>query len=549
MNAPASAQLLRPAELRAGARDWTSQWDGEDIWATLCAARDGDAQTLKRLLDRDPSLVAAEYWYTPPLHFAVREGHVGAARLLLERGASVSGLSYYSQETLLQTALDRGHHAVADCLRDQLQRVAASSGAKHAIHDAAAAGDLDVAERLLGESRNLANRGDALGRRPLHYAVEAGKAGEVDKVEMIDLLVRHGADVDALGFSSDDRLGGAGFRPIASALWQHPYWEQRNDYAVASRLLAHGAAYTIAIAAALGDEQRVRELLRENPALANDPEPSGKRPISAAAERNRLAVVELLLQHGADPNLPEGPNCPRGHALWAASHFGHVEVAKLLLAAGADPNAEMESSGTPTGAAKDAPMRALMLRHGGRVPLSQHFFEGNIDVVAALLDAAPALFDEQCAAEGFTLGLTAGHEDMLRLMLARGLRVPPVVTICQTYLWRDLDLARLLLEHGMDANLPNWQSVRPLHHMASKGQVDAAHLFLEFGADPAAVDEEYRSTPLGWAARAGQTEFVRFALANDFPAAAHGPPWAHAAAWAARRGHGDIVTLLDSQSS
>ena len=530
--------MLRPSELAADAVDWTGRWRGEDIWQVLVAACGGDAATLKRLLERDRTLVEAEYWYAPPLHFAVREGHVDAVSLLLQRGANVFGQSLYGQETLLQMALDRGHHGVAALLREELQRRAASDGTKHAVHAAVAAGDRAAVAEVLDGDGGLLERGDALGRRPLHYAVESGDAA------MVDVLLQHGADVDALGFSSDDRLGGYGFRPIALALWHHPYWQQRNDYAMASRLLTHGAAYSITIAAALGDEARVRELLQGDSALANDQESGGKRPLSAAAERNRVAIVDLLLAAGADPNLPEGPNCPRGHALWAASHFGHVEIAERLLAAGADPNAEMESSGTPTGAAKDAAMRALMLRNGGRVSLAQHFFEGNVDVVAALLDAKPELFDAECAAEGFTMGVMAGHEDMLRLMLARGLRVPPVVTICQTYLWSNLELARLLLEHGMDANLPNWQQVTPLHHIASKGQIEAARLFLEFGANPGAIDEEYRSTPLGWAARAGQTEFVRFALSSGFPARAGTPGWAQPSAWAERRGHDHIVSLL-----
>lgn len=532
-------QLLRPLELAADARDWTGRWRGEDIWRTLLAARDGDVPALRRLLDDDPSLVDASWWYTSPLHFAVREGRRDAVRLLLDAGADPFGQTLYGQETLLQVAEDRSHQAVAESLCAVLKQRAASTGAKHAIHDAVGAGDAAKAERLLAGDRTLANRGDAFGRRPLHYAVERGDAA------LVELLLSHGADVDAPGFSSDDRLGGFGFRPVALALWHHAYWQQRNDYATASLLLRHGADYSITIAAALGDEARVRELLRTEASLANAEDSSGKRPLSAAAERNHGTIVALLLEAGADPNLPEGPNCPRGYALMAASHFGHAEIAERLLAAGADPNAEVESSGTPTGAAKDAAMRALLLRHGGRVPLGQHFCEGNLDVVAALLDAKPELFDPIRAAEGFAYAVAFGHEALLRLMLARDLRVPPVVTVCQTYLWRNHELARLLLEHGMDPNLPNWQQVTPLHHIASRGDIAAARLFLEFGADAGAVDEEYRATPLGWAARAGQADFARFALAAGFPAAAPGmPDWSQAAAWAARRGHSDIVALL-----
>ena len=403
----------------------------------------------------------------------------------------------------------RGHDEVADLLRDELGRRVSSSGTRHAIHDAVSAGDADTVEKLLAGEPNLVNRGDHLGRRPLHFAVEAGQA------DLVDRLIDLGTEVDASGFSSDDRLGGTGFRPVALALWHHPYWQQRNDYAIARHLLKRGARYSITVAAALGDEERVRELLSSNAELANDHEQGGKRPLSAAAERNYAGIVKYLLDAEADPNLDEGPNCPKGYALWAAAHLGFFEIAKMLLDAGADPNADVESSGTPTGMSNKE-MRALLYEQGGRMPLTMHFYEGNIDTVAALLDAKPDMFDELRVTEGFTMAVSAGHDALVRLMLARGLRVPASVSYCQIYLWRSLDLARFLLDHGMDPNLPNWQQVRPLHFMAENGDIDKARLFLRYGADPNAIDEEYRTTPLGWAARRGQTEFVRFALANGF---------------------------------
>ena len=492
------------------------------------------------MLEADLTLVKAEFWYTPPLHFAAREGHLDAACMLLEAGADIFHRSLYAQETLLQMAPDRGHDEVANLLRDELGRRVSSSGTRHAIHDAASAGDADTVENLLAKEPDLVNRGDHLGRRPLHFAVEAGQG------DLVDRLIDRGADVDALGFSSDDRLGGTGFRPVALALWHHPYWQQRNDYAIARQLLERGARYSITVAAALGGEERLRELLASNAELANEQEPGGKRPLSAAAERNHVGIVNRLLDAGADPNLDDGPNCPRGYALWAAAHLGFFEIAKMLLDAGADPNADVESSGTPTGTSNKE-MRALLYEHGGRMPLAMHFYEGNIDTIAALLDAKPEMFDDLRITEGFTMAVSAGHDALVGLMLARGLRVPASVSFCQTYLWRSLDLARLLLDHGMDSNLPNWQQVRPLHFIAEKGEIDKARLFLRYGADPNAIDEEYRTTPLGWAARRGQTEFVRFALANGFdPALPEAPAWSSPLAWARRRGHDEVAGLLES---
>ena len=537
----ASPGLIRPHELGAGTRYGSGRWRGEDIWQVLTAARAGDLDSLRGALDRDPSLVSAGYWYMPPLHFAVREGHLEAVRLLVAAGADLSHRNtLYGNDTLLRMADDRGHRQVAGFLRETLDRRLSSAGVRHAVHEAVAAGDSASLARLLADDPRLADVGDHLGRRPLHYAVAAGRA------DLVDLLLNAGADIDAPGFGGDDRLGGGGFRPLALALWRDPYWGRRDNLTLARHLLQRGADHSPAVAAALGDESRLEELLRADAAASNLAEACGKRPLSAAAERGHLALVRRLLAAGADPNLPEGRNCPRGYALWAAAHHGHQEIVELLLAAGADPNAEVESSGTPTTAAATAELRALLYRYGGRMGLAAHCYRGDVDTVAALLDARPGLFDAVALEQAFPHCVQAGHEALLRLLLAHGLRVPPVVTYCQTYLWLSRPLARLLLEHGMDPGLPNWQRIGPLHHIAARGDIGSAELFLEFGAELDAVDEEFRSTPLGWAARCGQREFVRFLLAHRprraEPAAV--PAWAQPHAWALRRGHAEVAALL-----
>ena len=260
--------LIRPRELDTIDLDWTGRWRGVDIWRMLAAARDGEAATLRAALQADATLADAEFWYMTPLHFAVREGHLDAVRVLVEAGADLTYRNaLYGNDTLLQMALDRGYEEVAAYLREQLRARAASSGSRHPIHDAIEAGDTELVRERLAAEASAANIGDHLGRGPLHYAVHAGGA------DLVDLLLEHGADIDALGFSADDRIGVDGFRPVAVALWHHPL-RQRNDYAMARHLLERGARYSITIAAALGDAARVAELLRGDPAAADEAEPS-----------------------------------------------------------------------------------------------------------------------------------------------------------------------------------------------------------------------------------------------------------------------------------
>ena len=64
--------MIKPRELESE--------KGRDIWDTITAAAVGDTPALQRLLERDPSLGQAEYWYTQPIHFAVRAGHLEAVQ-------------------------------------------------------------------------------------------------------------------------------------------------------------------------------------------------------------------------------------------------------------------------------------------------------------------------------------------------------------------------------------------------------------------------------------------------------------------------------------
>ena len=537
---------IKPSELDNNDFDWTGRFRNSDVWSTLMAARNGELERLKQLISNNPALVRCEYWYTPPLHFAVREGHLHCVQYLLEQGADLTHLSLIGEESLVTVANDHERQEVAAFLERTMKTELGSTPTTNPIHEACSSGNTNLVNQLINEDPGLINLGDHVGRRPIHYAVER------ENRDLVKYLLNKGAHVDALGYSSDNRLGGYGFRPVVSALWHHPYWRQRNDYETVKLLLEHGADYTMTVAAALGDIKRVQQLLDTDRSLCNHQEPGGKRAISAAAERKHEEIVNLLLDAGCDPNLEEGPNCPRGYALWSAARFGFFGIAETLLKAGADPNANVESSGNPTESAVNGDMRSLLYQYGGRVGFMQLFHENNTDVIAALLQRAPEVFTPRVCADGFTMAVSSNHETVVKLMLNAGLQVPSVVTVCQTYLWHNLKLTEELLQNGMDPNLPNWQQIRPLHHMAVKGQVEAAKLFIRYGANPSLIDEEFCSTPLGWAAKFGQYEFAKMLLMEFPEAKTHNPEgipsWATPLAWAKKRGHNKIEELLQTEN-
>ncbi len=75
------------------------------------------------------------------------------------------------------------------------------------------------------------------------------------------------------------------------------------------------------------------------------------------------------------------------------------------------------------------------------------------------------------------------------------------------------------------------------------GRERLVDLFLEFGADINAIDEEYRSTPMGWAAREGQEDMVDILLKRGADPNG-GEEWAKPLHWAERRGYKDVANAL-----
>src|SRR5262245_26409487 len=99
---------IQPEEL-ASERPY-GEWGcrGRDIWDAFCTAERGDAAGLAAVLARDAELYRAEYWYTPPIHFAVRAGRLETTRVLLEAGAD-PGTKLMSGDDLVTLARERGH--------------------------------------------------------------------------------------------------------------------------------------------------------------------------------------------------------------------------------------------------------------------------------------------------------------------------------------------------------------------------------------------------------------------------------------------------------
>jgi ankyrin repeat protein len=286
-----------------------------------------------------------------PLHFAAERDDLAVIRLLIEHGADPIGAGDFHQLDVIgwATCFGKGNPEVVSYLLEH--------GARHNIFSAVAMGDIGAIRTLAAATRgdiDAAMDRTNHRRRPLHLAVVK------KRVDSLAALLELGADTEA--------VDAAGLTPLDQAALD-------GDSRSVRRLLDHGATLQLPAAIALGRGADVEALLRQDPQalkpggrwgtlivrasergsadlirallragasvdVRDDTSTAidgatGYTPLHAAAFHGNTAAAEVLLEHGADPNLRDGKYCgtPAGWARYA----GHHAVCDLILAGRIDP--------------------------------------------------------------------------------------------------------------------------------------------------------------------------------------------------------------------
>jgi ankyrin repeat protein len=187
-----------------------------------------------------------------------------------------------------------------------------------------------------------------------------------------------------------------------------------------------------------------------------------------------MDIVQMLLDHGADPNLREEQFAPHGKALYSAVYHGHYEIAKLLLERGAFPNPPVESSGDALWVSQewrpDKRMEQLLLSYGAK-PTKGHAGE-----------------DWPQEAHNW-------------------LRISPLHEAARKGDVRD---AKKLLDAGADlAARDEHLRSTPLAWAAKFGQLEMVKYLLERGAPKNLPDDPPWATPLAWALRRGHDKVAK----------------------------------------
>jgi uncharacterized protein len=148
----------------------------------------------------------------------------------------------------------------------------------------------------------------------------------------------------------------------------------RSDVDMLEALVDAGPDLDVFEAAGLGAEERLDELLAHEPALVRARSTDGFSPLHLAAFFGHPGAARLLVERGADVS-DVAQNPMRVQPLHSAAAAACTEIVELLLDHGADPNARQEGGFVALDAARqhgDDELEALLIARGADPAAATH---------------------------------------------------------------------------------------------------------------------------------------------------------------------------------
>ena len=404
------------------------------------AAREGDRETLRRLLQEQVDVNLAPVDGATALHWAAHRNDLEAAQLLIGAGADLDAANAYGVTSLSLACTNRNAAMVEKLLEAGADPNATQWTGETVLMTCARTGNLAAVRSLLNHGADPKARENRREQTSLMWALAGGHPA------VAGALVEHGAVIQA--------RSSQGFTALMFAAQQ-------------------------------GDSDSVRMLLEAGADL-NHSTPEHGNVLTVASASGHEALALFLVEKGADPNSPNGRGVtplhsvvPEGLSTFDGLKYDDFyrvlppnmpELAKALLAHGANPNAQIKRA-NPLG--PDAPAK----EHGMamQTPLFLAALAGDVEMIRIL------------AANGADPQLPADRGVTPLIAAAGASRYRWAGTLDRT-LGNALETVKALLELGVDVNQTSSQGQTAMHSAAFTGQDEIIQFLADQGAEVDLVD-------------------------------------------------------------
>ncbi|KAI4229409.1 MAG: hypothetical protein L6R36_000863 [Xanthoria steineri] len=254
-----------------------------------------------------------------------------------------------------------------------------------------------------------------------------------------------------------------------------------------------------------GNESLTR-LLLEKGAQVNVPVEAELSPLHRAAELGHQNIVKALIEHGADPNSRDRT---RQTPIFPAAQRNHPQVLKSLLEAGADVNVKDEDGQTLM-LCLAAEKAEKLMKWGNEI--IEILLETNLDLEVKDKDGRTALlWAAATGKESLAKLLLTGRVEGKANIGATNHRGKTALHLAVESKSNRVAVVKLLLQNKAVVGAQSDGGWTALHNAAEKGFEDVASLLLEWTADANATTSS-GMTPLHWCARNGHINIVKLLL-------------------------------------
>ena len=427
----------------------------------IAAARAEDLSQVQQLLGSGAEVDERQGDGATALHWAAHRNNQELAQLLIEAGADVNAANELGATPIWLAAFNGSVELLEMLLEARANPNASLQLGETPLMSAARSGDLESVALLIERGADVNAFEQEKSQTALMWAVAQSHA------DVVQLLIDNGANLNA-----------------RSSVWYQLENTAGNTNPSGNFRMAHGGSSPIMFAARVGDIETARVLLKAG-ADVNDTAASGVSALTQAAHSGHEELALFLLDQGADPDA----NKAGYTALHAAVLRGQLRLVEELLEQGAPFDTAVEHGTPGRRFSADYSIRSQLI---GRDAFWMAAKYGEVEILKKLLAAGAdpfAVDDNGVTSLQVAMGNSGSSLDWRRDRI--GNEEPDHADEER----RTLELAKILIDEGVDVNAKDSRGRTAMHHAVLKDFPTVVEYLAMRGAE-ITVPNDRELTPL-----------------------------------------------------